>query len=394
MDRKESKSRCRSLINRYRFPLNLDEKTGGLTGGKKVLTALASVLLHDPEIIILDEPTASATEEESEFIFRVMKQLNGEGKGIILISHKLRDIFRTARTVTVLKAGSTDRAVPVRETDYEGLLELMHVKNDNGKAAETGSPGGSLFELKNCSIQGNGQFRLRDISFAVREGEILGIAGIREHGLQAIEALLSGEAMMSSGRMEMNGREIRFRRPGDFRKYGIAFVPADRTGKGASTVSTLTENLILLRRKNLFPAGFINRRRLSEYTARLRNRYSITGRPDDPLFRLSGGNVQKTILSRELDYPAELLILSEPGWGLDMNSRASVFSEIRHAAGTGKGVLILSSDIDEIIDICTRVLVVYEGVISGEIVPSQHAPEKTRRLITRAVMGKGLEQDD
>ncbi|MFP4443576.1 MAG: ATP-binding cassette domain-containing protein [Spirochaetia bacterium] len=394
MDRKLSKTRCSNLLRRYRFPLGPDDKTGALTGGKKVLTALASVLLHDPEIIILDEPTASATEEESEFIFNIMNQLNSEGKGILLISHKLRDIFRSAHTVTVLKAGTVTAALPVKETDNEGLVELMHVDTENGEPAETALQGETVFELKDCSVTGNGQYRLDDVNFSVRQGEILGITGVREHGLWAIEALLAGEIGMSKGRMIIEGREIKFGNPGDFRKYGIAYVPADRTGKGVSTASTLTENLMLLRRKIFFPSGFINKRRLSEYTAQLRNRYRITGGPDDPLFRLSGGNIQKTVLARELDYPAGLLILSEPGWGLDVNSRTLVFSEIRHAARKGQGVIILSSDIDEVIDICSRVLIVYEGTVIGDIVPSRTDPDKTRRLIARSVMGKGTGQDD
>ncbi len=385
LDTNKCFSAVENLLVRHNIPLDPGIPVRKITSGKKVLTSLAAVLMHNPEVVILDEPTASATEEEAEIIFDTIKHLNENGMGIILISHKLRDIFRTAHTVSVIKEGKLLKSIPVANTTMDELSYLMMGESPSKPVKRMKKPiGETVFRLEHCFLREN---VLKDISFAAKKGEILGITGIREHGLVSLERILSGEERISSGTIIINNKQINNFTPKEFRRNGIAYVPTERLLKGASLDSSVGENLIILRRKQLQRAGFLKRKEIDAFTARLRTNYSIKGRDKDKLRHLSGGNIQKVILSRELSFSGNLVIFSEPGWGLDIQSRATIFEEIRSIAQKGTAVIIITPDLDEIMELADRTLVLYEGEIIKEFI-LRDVEENIRHSMALAMMGK------
>ncbi len=221
------------------------------------------------------------------------------------------------------------------------------------------------------------------VDLAVRPGEIVGLTGIRENGIEALEELLAGRLRASDGTFEVLGTDARGRTADQLRRLGLRYVPTDRLLRGASLSSSVSDNLIAIRRRDLQRGGFLDHGRADRFAAKLHTRFGIEGGLSVPLWQLSGGNIQKVILSRELEGDPRLIVICEPSWGLDFVSRARTVGAIRGIADAGASVLVLSTDIDEILALSTRIGVLYDGRIVG----TYDRAEVTREEIGRAMAG-------
>ena len=388
----QQKEKIRRIQDKYDLPLNLNRMTYELSAAQVQRAELLEALVLDRQILVFDEPSASLTDQQAESLMRLIKRLKAEGRTILYITHRIQESFALADRIGVLRKGELKLISPVSSLSPGQVSQAMigagnpeknGEKTFRGKASRKGE---ALLKLEDLSYDEQGASRLKNINADLYGGEILGIAGIRENGLTYLEDLITGAIRPKGGRFLLKGKPIPYLTPYRFRKHGISYIPADRLTRGASLESTLGENLILLKRK-LKGSGKSYKTRLRSWAVHLIKKAEIAGHPDQPVKTLSGGNIQKMILTRELHEEPSLLIISEPSWGLDFASREKLHKQILKARDQGAAVLLLTTDIDELLFLSDRIAVLTAGELT-------HTPPEegvwTRRTIGERMTGADL----
>jgi len=370
IDRQTAVRDVGKVIEEHGFSIDPKKKLQSLTVGQMQQVEIVKMLYRNAELLILDEPTSVLTEQEIERLFETLRGLIERGRTIILITHKLEEVMRMSDRVTVMRGG---KVVAVRETndvDKRELSRLMVGKDillevDRGPTT-FGEP---LLELRDISISVRGQERplLDRVSFQVRGGEIVGIAGVGGNGLAEIEDVIGGLRRTTSGKVILHGEDVTCLSPGQLREVGLAYVPADRLKRGASLPTSVRENCIVTKHHDFLAAGVLKRRSIREFTRRLIEHFSIDAGEGMQAGNLSGGNIQKMILARELASETDFILFSEPTWGLDIASSQFVYERMLELRERGAGVLLISSNLDEILGLADTVLVMYRGRIVGRL---------------------------
>ncbi len=395
LDTGTARSRVENLMREYGMEVDLDRKIDDLSVGEEQRVEILKVLYRDARIIIMDEPTAVLTPQETRSLFSTLKTLSDGGRTIIFITHKLEEVMEVARTVTVLRAGEVIGTMPVTETDAARLAELMvgrSIETVSGRKA--GSQGEPVLAVENISLKARkGHELLTDVSFTVHRGEILGIAGVDGNGQDELFEVLVGLAQPSRGRVEFLGRDMTHASTRQRLRAGMAHIPADRIRMGLVLQFSMKENLILGRHTEEAYAGrvFLKQRSIDESAERMIKDYEIE--PADPEIDaglLSGGNQQKVIAAREISRNPELLIASQPTRGLDIGAAQRVRGLLVKQAEAGKGVLLISADLSEIMTLSDRVGVMYRGRIVG-IMPALEVTEEGLGLMMAGVSQGGRE---
>ncbi len=355
---------ARESLERLGESLDPDARVGSLTVAQMQVVEIAKALSRDVRILALDEPTASLTGREIDNLFRVIGTLRDAGVGVIYISHRLEEIFRIGDRVTILRDGRVVNTAPVGELDRRALIALMV-----GRELEQEFPraelrkGEELLRVEHlCSS------RIRDVSFSLARGEIVGLAGLVGAGRSELAFTLFGADPKSSGRILLDGREIAPRHPHEAIEEGIALLTEDRNRLGLILPMNVRENITLANLRELRRGPFI--RRAAERDAAGAFVRDLAIRPPDmdmPVDQLSGGNRQKVILARWLNTKAKLLLFDEPTAGIDVGARYEIYLMMNDLARRGIGVLVISSDLPELLGICDRIIVMAEGRIAGEL---------------------------
>ncbi len=389
-------------------PVLLSQRVSALSSGQRRIVSLVGALLRLPQgregVLILDEPTEATTPHESERVFEIVRRSASHGHGVILITHKLPEVTLAADTAFLMQAGriveqfnrpiSTDRLTQalgglIGGTRFDGpgasaADPSAQPTNDRPPADRSTGTAPALI-LDGVSVVERGRWRLSEVSFSVAPGEILGCVGVRENGLEALEDLVAGWLIPSAGRMAIAGKWCTEhsigRRIRALRRAGLGYVPTARFERGASLLSTLGENLIARSRQCLQRSGLFVGRWVERQTRESLNRLGIDGEPTAPLRHLSGGNVQKTILAREVTLRSPLLLICEPGWGLDIKTRARLKLELTAAAEHGSGILIISTDVDEVLEFCSRILVFSNGAVAADLTGPQISRSRIAGLL-------------
>lgn len=369
-DRKKAKELSDELINKYGFNLNSKAVVGTLTVGEKQRVEILKILYRGSKILILDEPTSLLTEQEIHNLFEVLARLREMGFTIILITHKLEEVFLVADRVTVMREGRVITTIPTSETQKNKLACLMVGKEVSlqvsKKPKERGKP---VLTISNLSFIMPGFPRplLDNISLKVHEHEILGIAGVAGNGLGELEDVLGGMVQKGEilGDIRLNGDSIVGLPPEQLRKRGLAYVPSDRLQRGSSLKMTVSENMIVVNHHNFMKFGVLKRSDICNYSSTLIDRYVIRGSPNMEVGTLSGGNIQKAVLAREFSHPTKFLLISEPTWGLDVACSEFVYQQILQLREQGVAILLISSNLDEILALSDTVAVIYRGRIVG-----------------------------
>lgn len=390
------------LMELYNLQIDLDRPAFELSIDGEQKIALLSLLYAGADYIILDEPTTLFEEDESDLLHAVLEKLRNQGKTLVLITHKLREALHYADRVSVMRAGRRVATEYTRALDQEKLSRLMigsaagqtpSPKHAEGRTA----PGHSVpqppvkaepvLQLREIEfrhkITGSALPELKGVSFELFPGESLAVTGIRENGLETLEQLLAGFTVPSSGSILFKNESIAGLSIRDLRRRQIAYIPTERMVRGASLDSSVAENMILLNYRNFHGWGRLKQEEIEHFTGNLKQQFNIKASPKDRLAGLSGGNIQKVIISREIVNSPELLIFSEPSWGLDFAGRSFVFQKIEELKSRGSAVLVITSDIEEALECADRIAVMYRGQVSG-IVRSDQA-DKTR--IGRLMLG-------
>lgn len=350
----------------YNIDLNPDDLVGELPIARQQMVEILKILVRNPEIIILDEPTSALAREEVNKLYDIIETLIGKGKTIIFISHRLEEIFQIGDRATVLKDGRFVATVNMSEINQEELVKLM-----------VGRPLLSFFPPKADKISEEKIFevvelnlanKLHNISFCVRKGEVVGIAGLQGHGQTELLNSLAGIIPLDSGRVYINSKEVSVKNPIAAIEAGIALIPEDRKTQGLLLSLSVRENLSAASLRLRSVLGFIKRKAETAYVNDSIKRLSIkTPGPEQRVGNLSGGNQQKVVLGKGLSIKPKVLLFNEPTRGIDVETKQEFYKLIRSMAREGIAVIMYSSDLMELVGMSDKVLAIYEGRIKAEI---------------------------
>jgi simple sugar transport system ATP-binding protein len=387
----------RELSRRYRLPIDPLAAAGSLSVGLLQRLEILKMLARDVQILILDEPTAVLTPQEVKPFLQTLRNLTENGVTIFFISHKLQEVLEVADRITVMKKGrvvATRRAGETTVKDLAGMMVGREIVFRVEKKPAV--PGKPVLEVEALSVKNLlGLELLKRVSFTLRAGEILGIAGVSGNGQEALVSGICGLMPVHSGQVRLLGRDITRLDVRQRRNLGLAHVPEDRIHTGLNMAATVTENAILgFQRKTPFRSGLgINRAACAAFTGEIIRGYSVYGAfPDGPVAKLSGGNMQKIVLGRESASEPVLLVVNQPTRGLDVGSIEFVHRMLIESRDRGAAVLLVSVELEEIIALSDRVEVLFRGAFQGGLCGGDITEAAIGLLMTGAQAGVSGEE--
>lgn len=383
----EARRRAEALFRQLDVRLDVTSPVRGMSMADQQLIEIAKALSIDASVLILDEPTASLSAHEVERLFAIIRRLRDRGVAILFVSHRLEEVFALCDVATVFRDGRSVATAPIRELTTADLIRHMVGRAVTLFPKATASIGEVLLEVRGLSRVGE----FRDVSFQVRSGEILGFAGLVGAGRTEIARVLFGIAQPSSGEIRLGGRPIRFGAPSNALRAGIAYVPEDRHQNGLVLDFSITDNVSLPILPRLFPRLFLRpsreQRLAKDYAGRLRIR---TRGVDELVEALSGGNQQKVVIAKWLAATPRVLILDEPTRGIDIGAKVEVHRIISDLAASGLAIILISSELPEVIAMSDRIIVLHEGLVSAEISRADASEERIMFAATGQQAGAGV----
>ncbi len=379
--------RIREVASTYGLDVDPLRPVHSLSVGERQRVEIVRALLTNPRLLILDEPTSVLTPQAVRKLFETLRQLAAQGCSILYISHKLDEIRALCHRCTVLRAGKVTGEVDPRTHSNAELSRMMIGADPPPLAHRPAKAGRAVLEVAGLSVARSGQFGvdLHDVSLQVCAGEIVGIAGVSGNGQGLLMEALSGENPNTPpGRIKLFGQDIGRTGPTQRRRAGLHFVPEERLGRGAVPVMSLAANTLLTRTEAVTGAGWIRSGAVRALASKLIGVFHIkAGGPDAPAKSLSGGNLQKFIVGREIDARPKLLIVSQPTWGVDVGAAAQIRGELLKLRDEGCALLIVSEELDELFEICDRLVVIAGGRLS----PGVPTPQATVAMIGEWMSG-------
>ena len=381
VEKKKRSNQAKELLDFLEINVDPDEFVKNLSVSEKQMVEIAKALSRNSDIIIMDEPTASLNEEEVEKLEEVVHMLRGEGKTILYISHRLKEVFDMADTVTVLRNGEYVDTKPIGELSEAAIIKLMvghEINNDAVRPCYAKEH--VLLEVRGLTLKNV----FEDVSFSLREGEILGVAGLMGCGREEVLQAVYGLFRYDSGQVFLDGEEVSFKNPQDAIEHGICFLTDDRKDKGILPMMSVEENVTLISIRNLKKKfGFYldpksEQEQLQKMTDYMAIKYA---HPKQKISYLSGGNQQKVLLGRDLLLDHKVFIMLEPTRGIDVGAKEEIYNLLSELAGKGMGIIAVFSDMNELIRVCDRVVVFCDGGVTGGLTREEFNKE---RILTYA----------
>ena len=384
LQKDEARKKILALSEKYGLQVDPDARIEDITVGMQQRTEILKMLYRDNEILIFDEPTAVLTPQEIEELMAIMKNLSREGKSILFISHKLNEIMAVADRCSVLRKGKYIGTVETKNTTAEELSAMMVGRNVNFHVAkEPKEPGNVVLSIENMTVasKAHSNNAVKNVSLKVRRGEIVCLAGIDGNGQTEFVYGLTGLEPLVSGTITLNGKDISRATIRERNIMGMSHIPEDRHKHGLVLDYPLEYNFILERYfepEFTDKAGFLRRGNIRKYAEKLIDQYDVrSGQGPITIARsMSGGNQQKAIVGREIDKDPELLVAVQPTRGLDVGAIEYIHKQLVAQRDAGKAVLLVSLELDEVMDVPDRILVMYEGEIVGELDPKKTTQEE------------------
>jgi ABC-type sugar transport system ATPase subunit len=385
LDCHEAARRARAALAQLGEDLDVAWPVARLGMAQRQLVEIARALACRVRILALDEPTSPLTTEEARRLFRVIERLRSERVGVIYISHRLDEVFEIASRFTVLRDGRVVHGGPVSGVDRAGMVRLMVGRDIPAAAARPGSPpeAGAAAEREILRVEGLSAPGVRFADFVLRRGEILGLAGLVGAGRSELAHAIFGAARRTAGRVVLDGVEIAPRSPREAIDLGIALLTEDRNRLGLVPGMSVRENVTLATLAAVSSGPFVRRAREARLVSGLAERLAL--RPpgiERPVAQLSGGNRQKVVLGRWLCSSARVLVFDEPTAGVDVGAKSEIHALIRELAAAGQGVVVISSDLPELLGLADRILVMREGRVAGEVARALATEERVMALAT------------
>lgn len=369
MDRKKTVQTVRELSEKYSLKIDPEAKIEDCPVGLRQRVEILKILYQSAEIIIFDEPSAVLTPLEVESLLETIKSLAASGKSIVLITHKLQEVMAVANRIYVMRAGKVVAERLRSETDTDELAFLMVGHHPALREVPEAKPGKVLLETKKLSLHREGRDILKEIDLHVDAGEVVGIAGVSGNGQTELEMCLTGLQKPTGGLVFLLGKDVTNSSVRDHRESGMAYISEDRYFWGSAGEATLAENVLMAKenRPDFNANGFLKQNAIKDYTNKLIKRFNVkAGDTDQKIRELSGGNAQKLITAREIMMDTPVLICCEPTRGIDIGAMEFIHDQILNKRENGCGVLLVSSELSEIMTLSDRIYVLFEGKIAGE----------------------------
>ena len=372
----------REVSETYGLPLNPARLVGDLSAGERQRVEIIRCLLQDPKLLIMDEPTSVLTPQEVEILFQTLRKLQSEGTSILYISHKLEEIRALCDQATILRLGKVEGTANPRESSARELAAMMVGSELQTPEAKAHDLGDVSLAISGLSVASPGAFgtSLKDISLELRQGEVLGVGGVAGNGQDELLAALSGELKTAPDAVQFKGQPIGHLGPVTRREIGLLAAPEERLGHAAAPDMSLTENAVLSGwlRQGMVQRNLINWGVARNFAESVIEAFDVrTPGPDVAARALSGGNLQKFVIGREILQQPDVLIVNQPTWGVDASAAAAIRQALLDLAAGGAAVLVISQDLDELMEISTRFAALNEGRLS--------APQPTQDLDIEAI---------
>jgi len=379
----EEKEKVREVFNRIGAEINPGALCDSLTVAEKQLVEIAKALVRDAQILVMDEPSAALTKKEVEQLYLLIDELKLRGIGVVYVSHRLEEIERVADRAIVMRDGARVGELGREELDRAKIIEMMvGRKLENEFPKEVRTPGAVRLRAKNLN---RGQ-KVRNVSLEVRAGEILALTGLVGAGRTETVRLLFGADRADTGEVELDGRTLQLGSPSDAIEAGICLLTEDRKDQGLVLGQSIKENFGLPNLKKFSRKGWVNRslegQSFGEYIKKLQ--IKVSGQ-SQLASQLSGGNQQKVVLAKWLERNAEILIFDEPTRGIDVGAKFEIYQWMNQLAKAGKGIIMISSELPEVLGMSDRILVMKEGQLMGELV---NGPEVTQEVLMSLAIGE------
>ena len=374
---------AKKLFAKLNIEIDPTEKMGNLTVGKQQMCEIAKAISHDAKVIIFDEPSAALTESEIEELFKIIRDLKEKGVGMVYISHRMDEIKVITDRVTVMRDGTYVGTIITKESTKDDIINMMvgRVIYEDPKAASNVKPDAPVV-LKVEHL--NAGKMVRDVSFELRKGEILGFSGLMGAGRTETARALFGADKKDSGEIYINGKKVEINSPEDAVKCGIGYLSEDRKRYGCVVGKTVAENTTMASLENFMSGLFINKKKEEEsaweYVKALKTK---TPTVDTEVVNLSGGNQQKVVIAKWLVRDCEILIFDEPTRGIDVGAKSEIYTLMNELVAQGKSIIMISSEMTEVLRMSDRVIVMCEGRKTGEIDISEATQENIMHLATQ-----------
>lgn len=399
LKKKEARDKVASLSEQYGLRVDLDAKIEDISVGMQQRVEILKMLYRDNDILIFDEPTAVLTPQEIKELMQIMRNFTNAGKSILFITHKLAEIMEVADRCTVLRKGKLMGTVEVSSTTKEELSRMMVGRDVNFVVSKQDrQPGGVILDVSHLTVASklHKNDAVRDVSFNVRSGEIVCLAGIEGNGQTELAYALTGLERQKEGTLSLCGHDITNASIRSRSKLGMSHIPEDRHKHGLILSFSLAENLVLQRywEPEFQRSGFIRRDSVKKYADSLIEQYDVRSGQGAATMAasMSGGNQQKAIVARELDKNPELLVAIQPTRGMDVGAIEYIHTKLVSQRDSGKGVLLISLELDEVMNVSDRILVIYAGEIVGELDPKTVTVEELGLYMAGAKRADGKER--
>ncbi|WP_424253423.1 ABC transporter ATP-binding protein [Carnobacterium sp.] len=393
LDQKTAQQSIKELSEKYGLLVNPSAKVESISVGMEQRVEILKTLYRGAEILIFDEPTAVLTPQEINELMQIMRALTKEGKSIILITHKLDEIKAVADRCTVIRRGKSIDTVDVSATSQQELADMMVGRSVSFKTAKKeANPQDVVLSIEDITVkEDRGLEAVKSLSLEVKAGEILGIAGIDGNGQSELIQAITGLTKTESGKIKLNGKEIQNEKPRNITENGLGHIPEDRHKYGLILPMSLEENIAIQTyyKKPLSSNGFLNPKEIKDYAKKLISEFDVRTQSEMvPASALSGGNQQKAIIAREIDRNPSLLIAAQPTRGLDVGAIEYIHKRLIEQRDNGKAVLLMSFELDEILNVSDRIAVMYDGNIVAVVKPK----ETTQTELGLLMAGSSLEK--
>ena len=394
VSRRVAKRQVQALIDHYGFNLDADDTVSDLSVSAKQKVEIVKMLYRNVDILIFDEPTAVLTPQESEAFFVTLREMKKQGKHIVLITHKLREVMEVSDCVTVIKQGEIVGRMRTKDTSEAAIAQLMVGRDVLFRIRKTFhdfSQKPVAFAVHHLSTRNDeGVEVVKDVSFTIREGEIVGVAGVEGNGQSELVAVLTGLMGVTEGQVFLRDQEITGYWPAQLRKAGIGMIPEDRYMHGLCQDISIKDNLIAgyHSRSEVCRYGLLKHKQIDQKRDTLIARYDVRVSDKNGLVSsLSGGNAQRLILAREFDADPDVLIAAQPTRGVDIGAIESIHQALLKQAEQGKAIFLVSSDLTDVLNLSDRILVMYKGAIIGEL-PGETATREAVGLLMAGITSK------
>ena len=383
IDFKKMREMAEAKCQEIGIDLPLDEIAGECSVGQQQMTEITRSLMLDAKTVIMDDPTAALTERETDRLFEVMKKLKNKGVSIIYISHRMEEVFANCDTITVMRDGQTISSRPTEETNMDQIVgDMVGRVMSEYYPARTNVPGDEIFRVEGFTQPGV----FRDISFNLRKGEILGVAGLMGAGRTEIMRAIFGVDPHESGKLYFEGKEIYIKNPRDAIRHGFGFITENRKTEGLILDFSIERNIALPSEERLAQSHVINDKKEFDFSSELSKRLGVKAQDINlPASTLSGGNQQKVVIAKWVGMHPKLLILDEPTRGIDIGAKKDIYDLMNELTAKGVSIIMVSSELPEVIGMSDRILVIHEGRAAGIV---EHKDATQTRIMTLATGGE------